>query len=79
MKVVNIHEAKLESCVRDAQDEGVIITQDGEPVALVLGTRGLDVEQLELCRSTDFWAMIRERRTRPTISRKALEKRLSQK
>jgi antitoxin (DNA-binding transcriptional repressor) of toxin-antitoxin stability system len=79
MKVVTIQDAKIESCIEDAQGEGVVITKDGEPVAVVLGAGGMDLEQLELCRSAGFWALIKERRARPTISRKELEKRLSQK
>ena len=77
MKVVGIQEANLEECVRQAQGERVVLTQDGKPVVLLVGVDGLDLEQIELGQSDEFWKLIRERRGQKTISRSELEKRLA--
>ena len=53
----------------------VVIVKNGEPTALLVDVRGLDLEQIELMRSTEFGDMIRRRRAEPKISRAELEKR----
>ena len=77
MKVVRLDEAKLEECVRDAQRERLLLTHNGKPVALLVGVQGLDLEQIALGHSDEFWKLIRERRTQKTMSRKELERRLA--
>jgi prevent-host-death family protein len=77
VKVIAIQNAKLEDCIEDAQNERVIITRNGKPVAMVVGVEGMDREQLALSQSAKFWALIRERRKQPTITRAELEKRLA--
>ena len=77
MKVIGLQKANLEECVRDAQAERVVLTRTGKPVALLVGVKGLDLEQIELGQSDEFWRLIRERRRQKTISRKELEKRLA--
>src|SRR5262245_62069327 len=77
MKNIRIEGAKLEDCVRQAQRERVVLTRDGKPVAVLVGVKGLDWEQLELGHSDEFWSLIRARRGRRTISRDELEKRLA--
>jgi len=77
VKVVGIQEANLEECVRQAQGERVVLTQDGKPVVLLVGVDGLDLELIELGQSDEFWKLIRERRGQKTISRSELEKRLA--
>ncbi len=77
MKVIALPEADLAACVRAAQDERVVLTRDGKPVAVLVGVEGLDLEQVELGNSDRFWELIRERRREPTISRSELEKRLA--
>ena len=42
MKTIELGEAPLESCVADAQDDQVVLTRRGKPVALLIG---LDEEQ----------------------------------
>jgi antitoxin (DNA-binding transcriptional repressor) of toxin-antitoxin stability system len=37
MKVVGLQQANLEACVRQAQAERVVLTQNGKPIALVVG------------------------------------------
>jgi hypothetical protein len=78
MKVVNLGDANLEECVRDAEREGVVLTQRRKPVAMLLGVKGLDLEQIELGHSDEFWALIRQRRLQKTMSREDLEKRLAE-
>jgi hypothetical protein len=77
MKVIGMQEAKLDECVRSAQNERVVLTQNGKPIALLIGVEGLGLEQIELGQSDKFWKLIRERRGQKTISRSEVEKRLT--
>ncbi len=76
MKTVRLEDATLDRCVIEAQDERVILTRGGHPVALVVRVDGMDEEQIQSGSSPEFWAMIAESRTRKTISREELERRL---
>ena len=76
MKVVGLEQATLDGCVRDAQEEQIVVTRNGRPVALVVGINGLDAEQVQLGSSPRFWALVAERRAEQTVSRAGLEKRL---
>ena len=73
-----MEQATLDSCVREAQDDRVLLTRDGRPVAVVVGLGGLDDEQIALGLSEDFWKLIATRRRESTISRAELEKRLNE-
>ena len=77
MKVVGVRDANLEECVQTAQRERVVLTRRGKPVAVLVGVRGLDLEQIELGSSDEFWAMIRQRRRQRTMSRAELDRRLA--
>ncbi len=79
MKTVGLEQASLGVCVDDAQQERVILTRNGKPVALIIGLEGLDEEQLQLGRSDKFWTLIEQRRKQKTISRAELEQKLSAK
>jgi antitoxin (DNA-binding transcriptional repressor) of toxin-antitoxin stability system len=74
LKTLGIEQATLDVCVREAQDDRVLITRDGRPVAMVVGLAGLDDEQLELGASDEFWRLIAARRRQPTISREELDR-----
>lgn len=65
MKKIELELAELTSCVAAAQQEQVVLTRGGQPVALLIG---LDDEQRELGSNGEFWRMIAERRAQPTIS-----------
>ncbi len=78
MKVISIQDVQIDACVQESQDEGVVITKNGEPVAVLVGVEGMDLDQVALCQSPKFWALIKERRSQKTISRAELEQRLSQ-
>jgi antitoxin (DNA-binding transcriptional repressor) of toxin-antitoxin stability system len=78
VKKVGIEQATLDICVNDAQNERVVVTRNGKPVALIVGVEGLDEEQIELGSSDKFWTLIAERRKQKTFSRAELEQSLSQ-
>ena len=78
MKVGGLQEANLEECVRQAQGERVVITRNGKPVAVLVGVQGMDLEQIELGQSGEFWKLIQERRRQKTISSAELAKRLTE-
>ncbi len=76
MRLIGLEEATLETCVRDAQHDRVLIIRDGKPMALIVGVAGMDAEQLELGSSSKFWQLIKERRAQITLSRAELEQRM---
>ena len=59
-----------------AQRERILITRNGEPVALVVGIENKDEEDYALERDTAFWQMIRERRKEKTIPLEEVKRRL---
>ncbi len=77
MKLISLEQATLDTCVRDAQHERVVITRKGKPVALIVGVKGMDEEQLQLGASDKFWKLIAERRTQKTMSRTELEQQIN--
>ena len=76
MKMVGLEQTTLDTCVNDAQREGVVVTRNGKPIALIVGIEGMDEEQLELGSSDRFWTFIAERRSQKTISRAELEQKI---
>ena len=70
---IDLKQAILDNCVKDAQRERVVITRNGKPVALIIGIEGMDEEQLQLGSSDKFWRLIAERRAQKAISRVQLE------
>lgn len=77
MRQVGVERADLETCVSRAQQERLLITRKGRPVALVVGVQGMSAEQLRLGTSDRFWELIARRRRQRTMSRAALERRIS--
>jgi prevent-host-death family protein len=73
MKVVSLEQMDLAKWVAEAEHDQVVITRDGEPVALLVGIENLDAEQLELSSSDSFWKMITQRRAEKTVSRAQIE------
>jgi len=76
MRTIGLKETNLDACVIEAQDEKIVITRDGKPVALVLGVEGLDAEQLELGGSAELWELLAQRRQQRTITREQLEQKV---
>lgn len=52
------------------------MTENGKPIAIVIGVADMDEEQLQLSTSDQFWMLISQRRKQQTISRMELERRL---
>lgn len=76
MKTIGIKNTKLEECVRAAQKERVLLTRNGKPVALIVGVKGMDREQVELGQSDELWALMQKRRAQKTIPLAEVERRL---
>jgi len=75
MRTIDDARAKLGDCVQDAQTERVVITRDGNSVAIIVGVDGVDEEQLDLGTSDEFRTLIQRRRNQETIPRAELEQR----
>jgi len=78
MKTVSMEDATLDRCVAEAQQEKVILTRNGHPIALIVSVDGMDEEQIRLSSDPEFWKLMEERRRQKTISREELERRLAQ-
>ncbi len=78
MKTIQIEKATLESCIAEAQQDRVVLTRNGAPVAMIVGVGGLDEEQVQLSGSDTFWELITERRQQKSLSRAEVERRLSE-
>jgi antitoxin (DNA-binding transcriptional repressor) of toxin-antitoxin stability system len=76
MKTIGLKQATLDACIKDAQQDRVIITRNGKPVALIVGVEGMDEEQLQLGSSDKFWKLVEKRRKDKMVSRAELEHRL---
>ncbi|HUY33319.1 MAG TPA: hypothetical protein VMV69_11280 [Pirellulales bacterium] len=76
MKTVAMEKSDLDACVASARSDRIIVTRDGNPVALIFGIEGMDEEQVRLGASDMFWKLIRERRHEETVDRAALEEKL---
>lgn len=53
-----------------------MITRKGRAVALLVGIKDMDPEQLDLGTSDTFWKLIAKRRKQKTISRSKLERKV---
>ncbi|NER23462.1 MAG: type II toxin-antitoxin system prevent-host-death family antitoxin [Symploca sp. SIO1B1] len=78
MKQLTIEELdqQLQDYVRSAQHEQIMITQNGKPIAVLLGLENFDPEQGHLQLSAEFWQMIVDRRQRPTLPLSEVEAQL---
>ncbi|NJK73723.1 MAG: type II toxin-antitoxin system prevent-host-death family antitoxin [Oscillatoriales cyanobacterium RU_3_3] len=69
---------QLQDYVRSAQKEQILITQNGKPIALLLGLENFDSEQWNLQFSVEFWETIADRRQRPTVPLSVVEAQLEE-
>jgi antitoxin (DNA-binding transcriptional repressor) of toxin-antitoxin stability system len=76
MKTIGLKQATLDACIKNAQQERIVITRNGKPVALIVGVEGMDKEQLQLGSSDKFWKLIEKRRKDKIVSRAELEQKL---
>jgi len=76
MKLIGVGEAQagLSSLVEQAQKERIILTRHGKPVAMLLGIKGRDLEDLLLAQDPAFRSLIADRRfdERATVSHETL-------
>ena len=79
VKIVNIQDADLRDCVKEAQRDGAVITRNGKPIVVLVGVKGMDLEQVELSYSDKFWKLMKKARGQKTITRQELDKRLARK
>lgn len=70
MRTVSVRELQrsIKQCVQYSQKDRVVITQHGEPSAVIIGVKGMDWESVVMETSAPFWKMIRKRRSQPTLS-----------
>ncbi|OQX19407.1 MAG: hypothetical protein BWK80_36950 [Desulfobacteraceae bacterium IS3] len=57
--------------------EDIIEDLTSKPVILIVGVKGMDIKQLQLGSSGEFWKFITKRQDQKTISREESEKRIS--
>ena len=79
MKVVALGEAKnaLSAVVDEAQNDRILITRHGRPVALLVGVEGEEFEDLMTRSDPEFWRMIESRRKGSrTVSASEMRRRL---
>ncbi len=78
MKTISVRDLQrdIKQAVDTAQRDRVIVTRRGQPAAVLLGVEGRDWESVVLETSSEFWKLIEERRTQPTISRLELARKL---
>jgi PHD/YefM family antitoxin component YafN of YafNO toxin-antitoxin module len=76
MKVIDIRQFTLEKDIVEAQHQRVMLTNNGKPVALLVGLQDVDEEQLQWASSDAFWKMVTQRRAQKTLNRSELERRM---
>ena len=75
-KTVEQFEKDPSGVLAAAKNEGVLVTQDGKPMAVVVGLNELDEEDMEYVNSPEFWKMIEESRRSPAIPWEEAKKEL---
>jgi prevent-host-death family protein len=70
MKVRTLRDAKigLSATLDEAQREGILITRNGRPSAILIGVEGRDFEDVLLMSNPHFWEMIEASRKDPVTS-----------
>jgi len=79
MKVVGVKETRedLSRILESVQTEDVLVTRHGQPLAILVGVQGYDMEQVLLMRDENFWKMIDQRRkSKRTYSDEEMRRRL---
>jgi len=69
VKTVKVRELQrgLRTHLASAQEDGVVVTRHGRPVAVILGVEHLDWEDIVLATDPEFWRTIERRRQQPTV------------
>ena len=81
MKTISVRDLQkqIRSVVETAQDDQVVITRNGQPVAVMVGVEGADWETVAVETSRSFWKEIARRRGQKTISLAEIRNRLGAK
>jgi prevent-host-death family protein len=76
MKFVGVREAQaqLSGLVDRSQKERIILTRHGQPIAILTGVKGKDLEEVFLAQDPEFRRLIEQRRRYrgPLVSHEAL-------
>jgi len=79
MKFVGVREAQaqLSGLVDRSQKERIVLTRHGQPIAVLTGVKGKDLEEVLLLQDPEFRALIGERRRHQgrLVSHEALKSR----
>ena len=78
MKTISVRDLqkRIRSVMETAQNDQVVITRNGQPIAVVVGVEGADWETIAVETSWSFWKEIALRRDQETISLAEIRKRL---
>lgn len=78
MKTISVRDLQkqIRSVVETAQDDQVVITRNGQPVAVMVGVEGADWETVAVETSRSFWKEIARRRGQKAISLTEIRNRL---
>jgi len=74
--IVRDLQKKTRSVMDAAQSDQVVITRNGEPIAVVLGVEGADWETVAVETNRPFWKQIAKRRNQQTNSLSEIRQRL---
>ena len=78
MKTISVRDLqkRIWSVMETAQNDQVVITRHGQPIAVVVGVEGADWETVAVETSRSVWKEIARRRKQETISLAEIRKRL---
>ena len=78
MKTISVRDLqkRIRSVMEKAQNDQVVITRNGQPIAVVVGVEGADWETVAVETSRSFWQEIARRRDQETISLAEVRERL---
>lgn len=79
MKTVSVRDLQksVRDSLRSAQEEQVVVTRHGKPVAVLVGVEGEEWEDLVLQMSPAFWKLIEKRRKEKTVPLEDVRRRVS--
>ena len=78
MKTISVRDLqkRIRSVMETAQNDQVVITRRGQPIAVVVGVEGAEWETVAVETSRSFWKEIAQRRKQETISLAEIRRRL---
>ena len=78
MKTISVRDlqTRIRSVMDTAQHDQVVITRNGQPIAVVVGVEGADWETVAVETSRSSWKEIAQRRNQETISLAEIRSRL---